>query len=95
MSCRAGNLTTQCTTCGAMDEHERKDCPYSMVCFICGKQGHRRSVSRLERAGSPSYLTTVQDCTDPKAKESSSRNCPDCGGWDHAQSVRSCGTHAR
>ncbi|WOO77086.1 Protein air1 [Vanrija pseudolonga] len=58
-----------CTTCGAMDEHERKDCPYSMVCFICGKQGHRRS-----------------DCTDPKAKDSSSRNCPDCGGWDHAQS---------
>ncbi|KAL1413502.1 hypothetical protein Q8F55_001276 [Vanrija albida] len=58
-----------CTTCGAMDEHERKDCPYSMVCFICGKQGHRRS-----------------DCTDPKAKDSSSKNCPDCGAWDHAQS---------
>ncbi|ODN79848.1 hypothetical protein L202_03742 [Cryptococcus amylolentus CBS 6039] len=32
-----------CTTCGAVDEHERRDCPLSKVCYGCGQRGHHKS----------------------------------------------------
>lgn len=25
-----------------MDEHDRRDCPWGIVCFGCGKRGHRK-----------------------------------------------------
>ncbi|WRT66326.1 uncharacterized protein IL334_003281 [Kwoniella shivajii] len=31
-----------CTTCGAEDAHERRDCPVGLVCFGCGGRGHRK-----------------------------------------------------
>ncbi|WWC89346.1 uncharacterized protein L201_004268 [Kwoniella dendrophila CBS 6074] len=31
-----------CTTCGAEDSHERRDCPVVLVCFGCGGRGHRK-----------------------------------------------------
>ncbi|KAK8864334.1 hypothetical protein IAR55_001581 [Kwoniella newhampshirensis] len=31
-----------CTTCGAEDSHERRDCPVALVCFGCGGRGHRK-----------------------------------------------------
>jgi protein AIR1/2 len=34
-----------CTTCGKFDDHERRDCPWSLICFGCGQRGHRRAVS--------------------------------------------------
>ncbi|OCF74673.1 hypothetical protein I204_05053 [Kwoniella mangroviensis CBS 8886] len=43
-----------CTTCGAEDAHERRDCPVGLVCFGCGGRGHRKQdcpdpVSRSSR----------------------------------------------
>ncbi|WVW83877.1 hypothetical protein I302_105899 [Kwoniella bestiolae CBS 10118] len=43
-----------CTTCGAEDAHERRDCPVGLVCFGCGGRGHRKQdcpdpASRLSR----------------------------------------------
>ncbi|WWC70235.1 uncharacterized protein I206_104185 [Kwoniella pini CBS 10737] len=43
-----------CTTCGAEDSHERRDCPVGLVCFGCGSRGHRKQdcpdpVSRMSR----------------------------------------------
>jgi protein AIR1/2 len=44
---------TVCNTCGALDEHERKDCPWSVLCFGCGQRGHRKQVSRADIHGRP------------------------------------------
>lgn len=60
----------QCTTCGAMDEHERRDCPLSKVCYGCGRRGHHKSecpdpISRnkrwagCERCGSREHTDKV------------------------------------
>ncbi|WVQ99390.1 hypothetical protein IAU59_006523 [Kwoniella sp. CBS 9459] len=43
-----------CTTCGAEDDHERRDCPVGLVCFGCGGRGHRKQdcpdpASRMSR----------------------------------------------
>ena len=35
---------TLCPVCGAVDEHERRDCHFSLVCFGCGQRGHRQNV---------------------------------------------------
>ena len=35
----------QCPTCGKEDEHERRDCPYNLICFRCGLAGHKIQVS--------------------------------------------------
>ncbi|ORX36747.1 hypothetical protein BD324DRAFT_627024 [Kockovaella imperatae] len=34
---------TLCPVCGAVDSHERRDCPVSLVCFGCGQRGHRQA----------------------------------------------------
>lgn len=34
----------QCPTCGKEDEHERRDCPYNLICFRCGLAGHKIQV---------------------------------------------------
>ncbi|KEI39405.1 uncharacterized protein L969DRAFT_445390 [Mixia osmundae IAM 14324] len=35
----------QCMTCGAMDDHEFRDCPLLKVCWRCGNKGHTNGVS--------------------------------------------------
>ncbi|KIR55736.1 protein AIR1/2 [Cryptococcus gattii Ru294] len=61
-----------CTTCGAMDEHERRDCPLSKVCYGCGRRGHHKSecpdpISRNKRwAG----------CERCGGREHTDKNCP-------------------
>ncbi|WVO16242.1 hypothetical protein L204_103913 [Cryptococcus depauperatus] len=61
-----------CTTCGAMDEHERRDCPLSKVCYGCGQRGHFKSdcpdpVARNKR------WTGCQRCG---SREHTDKNCP-------------------
>ena len=38
---------TICPVCGEVDEHERRDCPFSLVCFGCGQRGHRQNVRNI------------------------------------------------
>ena len=40
----------QCAACGKVDEHERKDCPITLVCFGCGERGHRRAECKAPRS---------------------------------------------
>jgi len=36
---------SKCPTCGKEDDHERRDCPYNLICFRCGLAGHKIQVS--------------------------------------------------
>lgn len=31
----------QCSTCGALDQHETRFCPHNMICRRCGVKGHK------------------------------------------------------
>ena len=47
-------------TCGAEDEHERRDCPMALMCFACGGRGHRQAVrGRYTFKGSFTYTFFV------------------------------------
>ncbi|ORY34092.1 hypothetical protein BCR39DRAFT_518431 [Naematelia encephala] len=56
----ARNCThVMCHLCGAIDEHERKDCPMGLVCFNCGQRGHKNTDCTQSRAGSSRHGCTL------------------------------------
>lgn len=54
-------LIWKCLTCGEMDSHERRDCPFGVTCFSCGLRGHRQQVSSAaERQIKADSIRSVQ-----------------------------------
>ena len=71
----------QCPTCGKEDEHERRDCPYNLICFRCGLAGHKIQVRYANRI---QINTDDQDCSKPRTKGGA---CDKCGASDHTAIV--------
>ncbi|UZJ51039.1 hypothetical protein CBS101457_000359 [Exobasidium rhododendri] len=62
-----------CLACGALDEHQTRECPKSLSCYRCGGQGHRAAACKMPRTSGPQGW---KDCRRCGATSHVEANCP-------------------